>query len=590
MVRNYLLLLVASVMVLGGCSQPAQPNFVISLNPTSASVNPGQSASTTLTITPQNGFSGTVNLSLQSPPTGVTVSPASVTLAGSSPQNFTLSFATTGATPVQVHNLTLVASQGSLSKTASFALTVTDFGVALSRTSTLRAQGQSFSDLNLTLTPEGGFSGPVALSLQSPPSGISLSPASLSASGPITLSVGRDVPDGVHDLTLRASSGGASKTLSLSLRVLPIQTVAAGGYFSAAIKPNGEAWSWGNNTYGQLGRVTGASDNTPAQVTDLSGVVSLSLGEYHTLVLREDGSVRAFGRDDHGQLGDGPDDSSGTNSNIKIVTPSLPDGAKAVAVEAGRYYSLALLSDGTVYAWGQNDVGQLGIGNTDSPKNAPGLIEGLDNVIALAAGDDHTLALKADGSIWAWGDNPNGELGTGDNNRYTNPVQLSSITATAIAAGGNHSVALLSGGTVWTWGYNNHGQLGDGSTTSRNTPLELTGLPKVSKIAAGYEFTLALLEDGSVKSWGDDASFQLGNGTTTGDQTTPVDVLGIPPGRTVRGLSAGIFHALAVLDDGTMLAWGSNVEGQLGDGTNNSSEEAKPVSITGVQVPPVPSP
>ncbi len=335
---------------------------------------------------------------------------------------------------------------------------------------------------------------------------------------------------------------------------------------------------------------TGTSDSTPAWVSPSDDVVSLSLGEYHAIALTNDGRVVTVGRDDYGQLGDGPDNSSGTNAVPNLRENILPAGVKAVAVEAGRYYSLALTSEGTVYAWGRNDVGQLGLGNTDSPQHSPVLIPGLSDVIALAAGDDHTLALKADGSIWAWGDNPNGELGTGNTDRYTNPTQLTGITAIAIAAGGNHSVALLADGTVRTWGFNNHGQLGNGNTTNSNVPVQVTGLTGVVGIAAGYEFTLAVLSDGSVKAWGHDDSFQLGNGATAGDQTTPVDVLGIPSGRSVRALAAGIFHALALLDDGSVVAWGSNIQGQLGDGTNNSSDEAKPASITGVQVPPAPLP
>ncbi|WP_245597488.1 hypothetical protein [Meiothermus cerbereus] len=563
-----------------------QPNFEIALNPTSGTVVQNNAISATLTLTPQNGFSGTVNLSLQSPPEGVSVSPASITVSGTAAQDFPITFNTTTATPTGPSTLTLVATQGSLSKTASFDLTVTSFDIALTRSSTMRAQGQNFSDFDLTLTPVAGFSGPVNLSLESPPSGISIGPASLSASGPVTLTVARNVPEGVYNLIVQASSGDLTRKATLTLRVLRATTLAAGGYFSAAIKPNGEVWSWGDNTYGQLGRATtGTSDSTPAWVSPSDDVVSLSLGEYHAIALTNDGRVVTVGRDDFGQLGDGPGDSSGTSSVPNLRDNILPAGVKAVAVEAGRYYSLALTSEGTVYAWGRNDVGQLGLGTT-AQQDSPALISGFNGVIALAAGDDHTLALKADGSIWAWGDNPNGELGTGNNVRYTNPTPLAGITAIAIAAGGNHSVALLADGTVRTWGYNNHGQLGNANTTDSNVPVQVTDLTGVVGIAAGYEFTLAVLSNGTVKAWGHDDSFQLGNGTTTGDQTIPVDVQGIPSGRSVRGLAAGIFHALALLDDGSVVAWGRNVEGQLGDGTNNSSEEAKPASITGVQVPP----
>lgn len=206
--ENHLLLLTLLGVFLVACGQPAQPNLLLSLNQTSLSVLQGDSVQTTLTLTPQNGFSGTVNLALQNPPAGVTLSPTSVTLSGSAPQSFTLTFSTTASTPTGPQTLTLVASQGSLSKTASFELTVTDFSISLDADQTMRAQGQSFSDFNLILTSVAGFSGSVSLSLQSPPSGISIAPTSLSASGPLTLSVDRSVPAGVYTLTLVASSGG----------------------------------------------------------------------------------------------------------------------------------------------------------------------------------------------------------------------------------------------------------------------------------------------------------------------------------------------------------------------------------------------
>lgn len=590
--KNYFLVLVVAALVLAGCGTQPQPGLSLSLSQTTLNVAQGNSVQVDLTLTPQNNFSGTVNLALHSPPAGVTLSPTSVDLSGTAPRTVTLTLATTSATPTGTHTLTLVASQGNFSASVTIQLSVApasqpDFTIALTRSSTLRAQGQSFSDFNLTLTPVAGFSGSVELSLQSPPSGISIGPASLSASGPVTLTVARTVPEGVYNLTVQAKSGNLTRTASLTLRVLRANTLAAGGYFSAAIKPSGEAWSWGDNTYGQLGRVTtGTSASTPAWVSPSDDVVSLSLGEYHAIALTNDGRVVTVGRDDFGQLGDGPVDSSGTNAAPNLRDNILPAGVKAVAVEAGRYYSLALTSEGTVYAWGRNNVGQLGLGTT-AQQDSPALISGFNGVIALAAGDDHTLALKADGTVWAWGDNPNGELGTGNLLPSYVPVVVAGLSdVKAIAAGGNHSVALLADGTVRTWGYNNHGQLGNGSTTNRDAPVPVTGLTDVVGIAAGYEFTLAVLSNGTVKAWGHDDSFQLGNGATAGDQTTPVDVQGIPSGRSVRGLAAGIFHALALLDNGSVVAWGSNVQGQLGDGTNNSSDVAKLVNISGVQVPP----
>ncbi len=585
-----------------------QPNFSVALSPTSATVVQGGSpASATLTITPQNGFSGMVDLSLQSPPSGVTVSPASVTVSGPNPQDFTVSFNTTGATPTGSQTLTLVATQGSLSKTASFDLNVTSFNISLSlsRSSTMRAQGQGFSDFDLTLTPVAGFSGTVALSLQSPPSGISISPASLSASGPVTLSVARSVPEGVYNLTVQAESGGLTRTAPLTLRVLRVNTLVAGGFFSAAVKPNGEVWSWGDNTYGQLGRVTtGTSDSTPALVSTINNAVSLSLGEYHALALSQDGSVRAVGRDDFGQLGDGSADSSSTNSSINLVTPSLPSGARVVAVAAGRYHSLALLSDGTVYAWGRNNAGQLG-DSTNIDRDTPVSVSALNDndVIALAVGTVHSLALRSNGTVWAWGDNFNGQLGNGTNIFSYTPIQVLNITdAKAIAAGDLHSLALLNDGTVRSWGNNALGQLGNNSTTNENAPVAVSSLSGVRHIAAGLNHNFAVLPDGSARAWGADASWQLGNGPDPYDdpstdpkyQLTPVAVSGLPtagpPSLQAVSLVGGFFHSLALLSDGSVMGWGNNDAGQIGNSSTLPSNIPVVSAITEVQVPPLPAP
>lgn len=578
-----------------------QPNFTVGLSPTSGSAVLGAGTTATLTVTPQNGFSGTVNLGLENPPAGVTVSPSSINLSGTAPQNFSVTFNTTSSTPTGSNALTLVATQGSLSKTAGFNLTVTSFNIALTASSTLRAQGQSFSDFGLTLTPVGGFSGTVALSLQSPPSGISITPASLTTSGPITLSVGRNLVDGVHNLTLQASSGGLTRTATLTLRVLKATTLASGGEHALAVKSNGEIWAWGRNSNGQLGYITtGAFSSEPSQLTTPTGAVSVAAGEFHSLALLEDGTVRAWGGDSFGELGDGSTDSSGSNSAVTPVTPSGLN--RVVVVAAGRNHSLALLSDGTVRTWGRNQVGQLGDNTTDD-RDAPISVATLDSVVALAGGTVHSLALRSDGTIRAWGDNFNGQLGDSTNNFSYTPVQVSSITnAVAIAAGDIHSLALLSDGTVRAWGNNDSGQLGNGSTTNQNAPVAVSGLTSIRSIAAGLNHSLAVLSDGSARAWGADASWQLGNGPDPYDdpspdpkrQTSPVAVAGLPtagpPSLQAVSLAGGFFHSLALLSDGSVMGWGNNDNGQIGNNSASPSNIPVVSAITGVQVPPAPAP
>ncbi len=578
-----------------------QPNFTVGLNPISGSVVLGAGTTATLTVTPQNGFSGTVNLGLENPPAGVTVSPASINLSGTAPQNFTVTFNTTSSTPTGSSALTLVATQGSLSKTAGFNLTVTSFNIALTASSTLRAQGQGFSDFDLTLTPVAGFSGTVALSLQSPPSGISITPASLTTSGPITLSVGRNVVDGVYNLTLQASSGGLNRTATLTLRVLKATTLASGGEHALAVKSNGEIWAWGRNSSGQLGyTTTGIFSSEPTQLTTPAGAVSVAAGEFHSLALLADGTVRAWGGDGFGELGDGSTDSSGSNS---AVTPVTPTGLNhVVAVAAGRNHSLALLSDGTVRTWGRNNGGQLGDNTTDN-RDAPISIATLDSVVALAGGTVHSLALRSDGTIRAWGDNFNGQLGNGTDIFSYTPVLVSSINnAVAIAAGDLHSLALLGNGAVQSWGNNAFGQLGNGTTTRELSPVAVSGLTGVRSIAAGLNHSLAALSDGSARAWGADASWQLGNGPDAYDdpspdpkrQTSPVAVTGLPtagpPSQQAISLAGGFLHSLALLNDGSVMGWGNNDSGQIGNNSNSPSNIPVVSAITGVQVPPAPAP
>ena len=222
------------------------------------------------------------------------------------------------------------------------------------------------------------------------------------------------------------------------------------------------------------------------------------------------GTVWAWGENSDGQLGDGMTTDRGTPVQVKG-----PGGvgflAGVVAIEAGYFHTVALRSDGTVWAWGNNYNGQLGDGTTTDrgtpvQVKGPGGVGFLAGVVAIEAGYFHTVALKSDGTVWAWGNNYNGQLGDGTTTNRWTPVQVkgpggaSNLTGVvAVDAGYSHTVALKSDGTVWTWGDNGYGQLGDGTTTSRSTPVQVKGsggagnLTGVVAIAAGYRHTVALL-------------------------------------------------------------------------------------------------
>jgi alpha-tubulin suppressor-like RCC1 family protein len=329
------------------------------------------------------------------------------------------------------------------------------------------------------------------------------------------------------------------------------------------VKDDGSVWAWGNNSDGQLGDGSVTSRSTPVQVSGLSGIRSVAAGSSHTAALKSDGTVWTWGNNSNGQLGDG--------STTLRNTPVQAGGLSGVtAVVAGSDHTVALKNDGTVWAWGNNSNGQLGDGST-TLRNTPAPISGLSSMTAIAAGSGHTVALKSDGTVWAWGNNINGQLGDGSTTQRNTPVQvsgLSSVTMTAIAAGSGHTVVLKNDGTVWAWGNNTNGQLGDGSTTQRNAPVQVSGLSSVTMmtgIAAGFGHTVALRSDGTVWTWGKNSKGQLGNGLTT-DSAIPVQASTWGVTDIAAGYEGSVVLKGVLRGDGTVWAWGSNSNGQLGNG------------------------
>ena len=244
----------------------------------------------------------------------------------------------------------------------------------------------------------------------------------------------------------------------------PVAAIAAGHVHTVALKAEGSVWTWGDNSFGQLGVNTTISSSVPVLVTLLAGktFTAVAAGDFHTVVLTTLGELYSWGGGTGGQLGD-----NGVTSSLVPVKVVGAEVWSAVAASAS--YTLALDVSSTLFAWGNNAYGQLGDGTTTSAVKPKKIME---NVTAMAAGSDHTLALTPDGTVWAWGKNDHGQLGDDTVTNRTAPVHvmvnggngvLSGVIA--IAAGVGHSAALLSDGTVWAWGDNDLGQVGDGMLT-----------------------------------------------------------------------------------------------------------------------------
>jgi alpha-tubulin suppressor-like RCC1 family protein len=366
-----------------------------------------------------------------------------------------------------------------------------------------------------------------------------------------------------------------------------VVAIAAGLTHSLAVKSDGTVWSWGFNGSGQLGDGTFTQRMIPGPVSDpsgtgfLTGAAAVAAGSIYSLAIKADGAMLAWGNNTSGELGDG----SVTLRVTPVPVSGLAAGSGVIAAAGGNSHSFALKQDGALLAWGANNAGQLGKGTFDGQAQP---IEGLADIDAIAAGigGSHSLAHKSDGTVLAWGLNLNGQLGDGTTSSKMAPVQVSGLGigsgVVAVAAGNAHSLALKADGTVLAWGSNTNGQLGDGTTSQKTTPVQVMGLgvnSGIMAIAAGNSFSVALGSDGSVWTWGQNTNGQLGDATLA-QRTSPVRVTGFGAGSGVVAIAAGNTHVIAVKSDGTAWAWGLNTNGQLGDGT--FSQRTTPVQVRDV--------
>jgi alpha-tubulin suppressor-like RCC1 family protein len=360
-----------------------------------------------------------------------------------------------------------------------------------------------------------------------------------------------------HSLRLRAITvkAGLSDSPVRSHDYRITGAIVAAHQHALALNTDGTVVSWGLNTTGALGRSTGGGAQEPDVVPSFSGVVGIgAFGDQYratSFAVKGDGTLWGWGDGDNGKLGNGSTSDQSSPTQVSTLTD-------VVAVAPGNWHTIALESDGDVYAWGLRVSGALGDGSTSSHVTTPQQISALSakEIVAIASGYQFSLALEDDGTVWAWGRNVEGQLGDGTTTQRTTPVQVPNLSGiTAIAAGGYHALALQGdGGIVWAWGDNSEGQLGDGTTTNRSTPIRVA--ENVLSISAFTDTSLLLHEDsGYLRS-------VLGAGIHQGyyiDSSTPLDSDTFIP--LLRDdfvqVAAGSWIQLALRADTSIVEWGT---------------------------------
>ena len=353
--------------------------------------------------------------------------------------------------------------------------------------------------------------------------------------------------------------------------------VSAGNNYTCALISNGTIKCWGSNERGRLGIGSTASSVLPSQVVvGITAAIAVETGDLHACALLNDGTVQCWGDNDDGQLGNGTMTSSSTPVTVYGIT-------SAVAITAGYRHTCALLSNSTASCWGDNSQGQLGADSSLYSSSLPVPYTQLYNgIVAIEAGRSHTCAIpiSSTGSVTCWGSNSTWQLGSEDVTGVSyQPIWVVGVSsAVAIAAGDQHNCALIvgpNGETVQCWGWNYYGQLGTGGTSVSNLAANVFGISTAISITAA-DHSCALLNDLSVQCWGFNNSGELGDGSTT-SRSTPVAVENLSD---VVQVSAGSVHSCALLSNQQVKCWGDNEYGELGDGTQTMS--TTPVTVSGL--------
>ena len=331
-----------------------------------------------------------------------------------------------------------------------------------------------------------------------------------------------------------------------------------------------------------------------ALVARSADVVSIWGGARGTIILKSDGTVWTWGGNFYGKLGIGVDPTTLSHMTVPVEvhgTGNVGYLNSVSAIMGGEMHNVALKSDGTVWSWGYNAYGQCGDGTTNDAytpvQTGLGAVPPLTSVTKLGGRPYFTLAVKSDGTIWAWGMNQYGQMGNNTVNPLSGPQVTVPVMVSNSAPGGainnplqvscgyRVGAALATNGMVWTWGSGSHGELGQGATTTSYMPAQVPGLTNITAISAGWFHVLALRADGTVWAWGNNPSGELGDGTAI-NRSSPVQVLNVS---NIVAVSGGDDHSSALAADGTVWKWGLNDLGELGNGTTNAIPNPVPAKI-----------
>jgi len=338
---------------------------------------------------------------------------------------------------------------------------------------------------------------------------------------------------------------------------------ASAGYgHTMALRTDGSLWAWGNNEYGQLGDGTTINRNTPVRIGTETDWAYVSAGTRHTVAIRADGSLWAWGRKMYHTFIAG--------ERLEVIVQNYGNTPIRIGsdtnwsyVSAGIWHTMALKTDGTLWAWGSNARNQLGDGTTVN-RITPTQIGTAMNWASVSAGHSGTKAIRTDGTLWGWGIV---DLGNGTLTRQNIPAKIGTDVDWAYVSAFAHTIAIRTDGTLWAWGDNDFGQVGNSATTRPQIPVQIGAETNWSPVSIFGQHTVAVRTDGTLWAWGFNHNGQLGDGTSFFRRDTPVQ---IGTAKNWESVSVGGRHTVAVRMDGTLWTWGDNEYGQLGNGTTTN--------------------